>query len=162
MGTDDCIRSDMGRLMNYGATVDNGSGMDQGFYWHNIRPKKWNYQGLTMAKEISPSQAILSPTFACTFTLPRGPFILRSSTSMSSLSPGVTMVRNLITVHAGESDGAASVRDAMDLLGAQRIGHGVRAAEDPALIDLLVERAIVLEVCPVSNVRSGVFSRIKT
>lgn len=67
-----------------------------------------------------------------------------------------------ITVHAGEWTGAASVRDAMDLLGAQRIGHGVRAGEDPALINLLVERAIVLEVCPVSNVRSGVFSRIKT
>lgn len=67
-----------------------------------------------------------------------------------------------ITVHAGEWTGAASVRDAMELLEAQRIGHGVRAGEDPALINLLVERAIVLEVCPVSNVRSGVFSRIKT
>lgn len=67
-----------------------------------------------------------------------------------------------ITVHAGEWTGAPTVRDAVELLGAQRIGHGVRAGEDPTLIEMLVQRGIVLEVCPVSNVRSGVFSRIKT
>ncbi len=66
-----------------------------------------------------------------------------------------------VTVHAGEWRGPDSVRDAINLLGAERIGHGVRAAEDPALIDLLVECAIPLEVCPVSNIKSGVFPRLE-
>lgn len=39
MGTNNCIRSNVGSLMNYGATVDNGRGMDQGFYWHKFCPR---------------------------------------------------------------------------------------------------------------------------
>ena len=53
--------------------------------------------------------------------------------------------------HAGETEGADSVRQAVELLGAVRIGHGVRCLEDPALVELLVERGIMLEVCPTSN-----------
>jgi adenosine deaminase len=53
--------------------------------------------------------------------------------------------------HAGETEGAASVRSALEDLGAVRIGHGVRCLEDPELVDLLVEREIMLEVCPTSN-----------
>jgi adenosine deaminase len=63
-----------------------------------------------------------------------------------------------ITVHAGEWAGADSVRTAIERLHADRIGHGIRAIEDPALIDLLVARETVLEVCPSSNVDSGVVS----
>jgi adenosine deaminase len=55
------------------------------------------------------------------------------------------------TVHAGESSGPEGVRDAIDLLGADRIDHGVRAAEDPALVAELAERGIPLGVCPTSN-----------
>lgn len=58
--------------------------------------------------------------------------------------------------HAGETTGAATVRDAVEHLGAERIGHGVRAIEDPAVVALLRERAIPLEVCPTSNLRLGV------
>lgn len=58
--------------------------------------------------------------------------------------------------HAGETAGAHSVRDAVEHLGARRIGHGVRSLEDPALVDELVRRGVVLEVCPTSNVRLGV------
>ena len=54
--------------------------------------------------------------------------------------------------HAGETEGAASVRQAVEDLHAERIGHGVRAIEDPALIELIADRGIVLEVCPTSNV----------
>jgi adenosine deaminase len=53
--------------------------------------------------------------------------------------------------HAGESDGAASVRDALELLGAERIGHGIRALEDPQVVELLAQRRTALEICPTSN-----------
>ncbi|HQE93936.1 MAG TPA: adenosine deaminase [Anaerolineae bacterium] len=60
------------------------------------------------------------------------------------------------TAHAGEAAGAASIWGALRALHVERIGHGVRAAEDPALLDYLVEHAIPLEMCPLSNVRTGV------
>jgi adenosine deaminase len=56
--------------------------------------------------------------------------------------------------HAGEAAGAASVRQAVLELGAERIGHGIRAREDPAVLDLLAERGIALEVCPTSNLHT--------
>jgi adenosine deaminase len=61
------------------------------------------------------------------------------------------------TVHAGESSGPEGVRDAVELLGADRIDHGVRAIEDPAVVALLAERRIPLGICPTSNVTLGVF-----
>jgi adenosine deaminase len=60
------------------------------------------------------------------------------------------------TVHAGEWVGAESVRAALDILHADRIGHGVRALDDPELLARLVEQQIPLEVCPTTNVHSGV------
>jgi adenosine deaminase len=53
--------------------------------------------------------------------------------------------------HAGETEGADSVRQAVDRLGAVRIGHGVRCLEDESVVELLREREIMLEVCPTSN-----------
>jgi len=61
-----------------------------------------------------------------------------------------------ITIHAGEWGGAENVRDAIEHLGAQRVGHGVRLLEDDGLLPLVIERGVVLEVCPTSNVQSGV------
>src|SRR5439155_908239 len=58
--------------------------------------------------------------------------------------------------HAGEAAGPASIRSALDALGAERIQHGVRAVEDLALLAELVERQIPLAVCPTSNLRLGV------
>jgi len=60
-----------------------------------------------------------------------------------------------VIAHAGEAAGAESVRQAVLGLGAERIGHGIRAIEDPAVIDLLLERGIPLEVCPTSNVQTS-------
>ncbi|HWL58035.1 MAG TPA: adenosine deaminase [Paracoccus sp. (in: a-proteobacteria)] len=60
-----------------------------------------------------------------------------------------------LTAHAGEWCGPASVRAALDL-GVTRIGHGIRAAEDPALLRDLAEQGVTLEVCPGSNVALGV------
>jgi aminodeoxyfutalosine deaminase len=58
--------------------------------------------------------------------------------------------------HAGEAAGAAHVWQAVTDLRADRIGHGIRAIDDPRLVDVLVERGIALEVCPTSNLRTGV------
>jgi adenosine deaminase len=60
-----------------------------------------------------------------------------------------------ITVHAGEFAGPAGVWTAIYQLGASRIGHGIRAADDAPLLELLRERGITLELCPTSNVRLG-------
>ena len=57
--------------------------------------------------------------------------------------------------HAGEAAGAASVRDAIEILGAERIGHGVRAIEDPAVVSLLARTGVALEICPTSNRLTG-------
>jgi adenosine deaminase len=55
------------------------------------------------------------------------------------------------TVHAGELAGADSVRDAVTLLKPQRIGHGIRAVENPRVLDLLAEKQVAVECCPTSN-----------
>ncbi|MBP6736773.1 MAG: adenosine deaminase, partial [Rhodobacteraceae bacterium] len=62
-----------------------------------------------------------------------------------------------LTAHAGEWGGPESVRAAIRDLGVERIGHGVRAIEDLALVDEIAERGIVLEVCPGSNVALGIY-----
>lgn len=65
-----------------------------------------------------------------------------------------------ITVHAGEWGGADSVWNAIGNLGADRVGHGVGVLQDPAMVQVLVDREIVLEVCPTSNYLSGVVSTL--
>lgn len=60
-----------------------------------------------------------------------------------------------LTVHAGEATGAHSVRKAIEELGADRIGHGVRAAEDPEVVNLLVRSGVTLEMCPTSNIHTA-------
>ncbi|MCF3648781.1 adenosine deaminase family protein [Synoicihabitans lomoniglobus] len=55
--------------------------------------------------------------------------------------------------HAGEFDGAARVREAIEDLGVTRVQHGVRAIEDPAVVQLAVDRGVTFDVCPISNVK---------
>ena len=64
----------------------------------------------------------------------------------------------LLVPHGGELLGPAHVAQCLDSLHAQRLGHGVRSAEDPALLDRIVQADVALEVCPVSNVALGVYS----
>jgi adenosine deaminase len=60
--------------------------------------------------------------------------------------------------HAGELVGADSVRAAVEHLGATRVGHGVRAVEDPRTLELLARLGVAAEVCPTSNVALGIYS----
>jgi adenosine deaminase len=64
--------------------------------------------------------------------------------------------------HAGELVGPANIRVAVEQLGADRLGQGVRSAEDPALLEEIVRRGVALEVCPTSNVSLGVFSDLSS
>ncbi len=63
-------------------------------------------------------------------------------------------------VHAGEVGGPDAVRQAVEVLGAERIGHGIAAAQDPGVMQLLSEKRIPLEVCPTSNLRTGALGRV--
>lgn len=62
-----------------------------------------------------------------------------------------------VTAHAGEAAGASSVAEVVTELGVRRVGHGVRSIEDPAVIDLLLEHDVHLEVCPSCNIQIDVF-----
>ena len=64
-----------------------------------------------------------------------------------------------LLMHAGEVGGPEKIREAIELLGVERIGHGIAAIHDPALMDLLAERKIPLEICPQSNIRTGALAR---
>lgn len=64
------------------------------------------------------------------------------------------------TAHAGEARGPASVRETLDLLKPSRIGHGVRSIEDSELVTYLKQQRMHLEVCPSSNLQTGIFSKI--
>lgn len=65
------------------------------------------------------------------------------------------------TVHAGEGRPPAEIRESIIELGAQRIGHGVTLLEDPEVLALVLERGIVIEACPTSNVHTGVIPGIE-
>jgi adenosine deaminase len=65
-----------------------------------------------------------------------------------------------LTVHAGETGGPEEVREALEALDPDRIGHGVRAAEDPEVLEMLAERGTVLEVCPSSNLNTRVLRSV--
>jgi aminodeoxyfutalosine deaminase len=62
-------------------------------------------------------------------------------------------------MHAGEIGGPQSVRDAITVLGVERVGHGIAAAQDSDLMHLLAECSLPLEICPTSNLRTGALAR---
>ena len=65
------------------------------------------------------------------------------------------------TIHAGEALGPESVWDAVRILEVERVGHGVRAVEDSNLVRHLAERGIPLEICPTSNVCTGIYPSLE-
>jgi adenosine deaminase len=76
-------------------------------------------------------------------------------------APAVDIARSAglkVACHAGQTAGADSVRRCLDALRPDRIAHGVRAAEDPDLLTRLAGDGVVLDICPTSNVRLGIFA----
>lgn len=65
-----------------------------------------------------------------------------------------------ITAHAAEAGPPANIREALEKLGAERIGHGVRAKEDLAVLDLLRRSQVTLEICPTSNLQTGIIPKL--
>lgn len=65
------------------------------------------------------------------------------------------------TVHAGEGRPAEEIRTAIEMLGAQRIGHATTLLDDPSVVKLVVERGVTIEACPTSNVHTGVIPSIE-
>ena len=63
--------------------------------------------------------------------------------------------------HGGELQGPLSIRECLDELAADRVGHGVRAVEDPYLVERIATQGVTLEICPTSNVSLGVFNELE-
>lgn len=85
--------------------------------------------------------------------------------SFADFAPAFDIAREAglgITVHAGELTGWETVADALDTIRPTRIGHGVRAIENPDLVRRIADEGIVLEICPVSNVVLQVFASFAT
>ncbi len=83
--------------------------------------------------------------------------------SLADYAPAFLRARRLglgRTVHAGEGRPAEEIRTAILELGAQRIGHGTTLLEDPAARDLVLERGVVLEACPTSNLHTGAIEAV--
>jgi len=65
-----------------------------------------------------------------------------------------------VTIHAGEAGDAGNVAEAIELLGAERIGHGIRVIDSDEVVALARERGIVFEVCPTSNIQTGLVDQV--
>lgn len=84
------------------------------------------------------------------------------SWSMDDYAGAFTRARDLglgRTVHAGEGRPPAEIRVAIEVLHAQRIGHGTTLLEDPAVLDLVLRRGVTIEACPTSNLQTGAIPR---
>ena len=84
----------------------------------------------------------------------------RGDTAEFAAAFGIARRAGLLLVpHAGELLGAEAVAQTLDALAPERLGHGVRSVEDPAVLSRVVEGGVALEVCPLSNLSLGVYDR---
>jgi adenosine deaminase len=82
---------------------------------------------------------------------------------LASYAPAYRRARELgigRTVHAGEGRPPAEIATAIDVLDAQRIGHGTTLLDDPGVLELVLARGVTIEACPTSNVHTGVIARV--
>ena len=109
--------------------------------------------------DVAMSQAHAAARFAGRGAVAFGLVNDESAGAPAAFAPAFDVARAaglLSTPHAGEHGGADSVREALDTLGPTRIGHGVRAVEDPVLVRRLAAEGVCLDVCPTSNVALSV------
>lgn len=106
---------------------------------------KWNYQTLETASEYL-GKGVCAVDLA-------GAEALYRTEHYEDLFAEARNRKLPFTIHAGEADGAESVRKALEY-GAHRIGHGVRVIEDAELLDTVIKKGITLEVCPTSNLHT--------
>jgi len=78
-----------------------------------------------------------------------------------SLWPRAREADKFTKAHAGEFGGAHYVKDAIELLGVNRVEHGVRAVEDPEVLSMIIEKDITFDVCPISNLKLNVIETMK-
>ncbi|MEZ4337497.1 MAG: hypothetical protein R3B82_12825 [Sandaracinaceae bacterium] len=97
--------------------------------------------GLDLAGGPTPAQSFSLEDYASAFTIARDRGIGR-------------------TVHASEGRPPHEIRTAIEALHAQRIGHGTTLLEDPAVLDLVLEREVTIEACPTSNWQTGAIARV--
>jgi len=83
---------------------------------------------------------------------------------LADYAPAFTRARDLgigRTVHAGEGRPPEEIRTAIEKLHAQRIGHGTTLLDDPTVLDLVLEKGVVIEACPTSNVHTSAIARVE-
>jgi adenosine deaminase len=114
------------------------------------RPLSWAEESVRMAAEHP--DAVVAFGMAGDEAAPLSPY---RAVLERAAAAGVHLVH-----HAGETGGAASVREALDVGRAERIGHGIRSLEDPELVGHLRAEQVPLEVCPSSNVTLGLVSSL--
>jgi aminodeoxyfutalosine deaminase len=123
--------------------------------WIFDNARQW---GADAAKEVARWAAKLQKTGVIAFGM--GGDELAFPTA--NFRPAFDLARNeglRIVCHAGEIGGSESVREAIEILGAERIGHGIAVMNDPALADSLFRRKVVLENCPTSNICTGALAK---
>ena len=87
--------------------------------------------------------------------------IMATPADTAAVWAGLRAAGKITKCHAGEFDGAARVREAIEVLGVRRVQHGVRAIEDPAVVKLAADTGTTFDVCPISNVGLQVVPAMK-
>ena len=160
LSPDFCGGRDLGAWRDYLAAIEAGAGQLPEIEMRGVVTAV-RHLGPDAAVEAARCAAETAGTFVTGFGLAGNETVLRPHDFVRAFD----MARDAglgLTAHAGEFGGPDSVRAVIEDLKVARIGHGVRAIEDPALVDRLAAEGVVLEVNPGSNVALGVYENIAT
>jgi len=121
---------------------------------------------VTCVRHLGPEAALQAALLASSFT---HPYVVgfgltgdERQFEIGDFAPAFRLARDAglrLTAHAGEHRGAPSIREAVQCLGLDRVGHGIRAPEDPSVMSFLAEGQIGLEICVSSNLALGLYRR---
>jgi adenosine deaminase len=122
---------------------------------------------VTCVRHLGPEAALEAALLASSFT---HPYVVgfgltgdERQFAISDFAPAFRVARDAglrLTAHAGEHCEAPSIREAVECLGLDRVGHGVRAPEDPSVMSFLAERRTGLEICISSNLALGLYASL--